>query len=222
MPAPHAALVGATGLVGGHCLQRLLVGDYYEAIVTLGRRPLTLQSIRHHHHVVDFTEAPRLREHLAVRDLFACLGTTMKKAGSRQAFREVDFEYSLRVATAAREAGVEQLLVVSSLGADPSSAVFYSRVKGELEEALSGLGFVALHVFRPSLLLGERTETRAAEGIGRTLSPVFSPLMVGPLKRYRPIHAKTVARAMVSVAQRRQTGVHVYESDQIEELAARA
>ena len=218
MPA-SAAVVGATGLVGGYCSRQLVDEPNYTRVVTLGRRDIDPLAAKHEHCVVDFGHPETLRPHLGVRDVFVCLGTTLKKAGSRERFREVDFDYPLGVAKMAKECGARTLLLVSSMGASKSSRVFYSRVKGELEEALRPLGFEGLHLLRPSLLLGERQEHRVGEGLAQAMSPFLSPLLRGPLQRYRPIDAADVAKAMVRLAVAQKTGTCVYESDEIAALA---
>jgi uncharacterized protein YbjT (DUF2867 family) len=145
----------------------------------------------------------------------------MAKAGSREAFRRVDYDYPLALGRAARAAGAQKFLVVTALGADAKSRIFYNRVKGEVEQALAGLGFPELHVFRPSLLLGERGERRPAERIAMALAKPLGKVLVGPLEKYRAIDAAHVARAMVLVGlePREALGVTVYDSDRIASLA---
>ena len=145
----------------------------------------------------------------------------MAKAGSEQAFRQVDFDYPLTVGRAALAAGAQKLLVVTAVGADPESRIFYNRVKGELERALEALALPELHVFRPSLLLGDRAERRVGERIAMFAARPVGALLGGSLKKYRPIPAADVARAMVHVALEREPGkpVNLYEFDRIEVLA---
>jgi uncharacterized protein YbjT (DUF2867 family) len=147
------------------------------------------------------------------------LGTTIRKAGSQQAFRRVDFEYPLSAAKQALNAGAKQFILVSSVGADPGSRNFYLRTKGELEQAVSALGFQAVHIFRPSILLGKREEFRAGERVATVIAPVLNLMLMGVLRRYRAIRAATVGRAMVAAARQAIIGVHVYEYDQIAQLA---
>jgi uncharacterized protein YbjT (DUF2867 family) len=148
-------------------------------------------------HQVDFDELDRHGDLFAVDDLFCCLGTTIRKAGSQEAFRRVDLEYPLQAAHLGRAAGARQFILVSALGADPSSRVFYNRVKGEVEAALAGVGYPRLVIFRPSLLLGDRDEVRPGERVAEWIMKPLGPLMRGPLRRYRPVEAAWVARAMV-------------------------
>lgn len=142
----------------------------------------------------------------------------MRKAGSRDAFRTVDFTYVQELARLAAAQHARQFLLVSAIGADPTSRVFYNRVKGEAEEAVKRVPFHAVHIFRPSLLLGERPEFRPAERLGIVAARTLAPLLVGSLRKYRPIEARIVARAMIHVAHRGKRGVQVYLSDKIQAL----
>jgi uncharacterized protein YbjT (DUF2867 family) len=151
-------------------------------------------------------------------DVFCCLGTTIKKAGSQEAFRRVDYEYPLNVARLAAQWEDAHFLVVSSVGADAGSGVFYSRVKGELEKAVQALPLAGAHIFRPSLLLGERGEVRLGERMAAVAAKPLSLLLFGPLRKYRPIHARTVAQAMLRVAREGRRGVEILESNRIASL----
>jgi uncharacterized protein YbjT (DUF2867 family) len=147
--------------------------------------------------------------------VFCCLGTTIKKAGSQEVFRKVDYAYPLRIAELAIANGAEQLLIVTALGADPNSRIFYNRVKGEIEQAISKIPFRAIHIFRPSILVGNRRESRPGERIGIAAMKFFSFLMVGSWRKYRPIRAELVARAMIAAAKMSRYGISIYESDEI-------
>jgi uncharacterized protein YbjT (DUF2867 family) len=188
-------VAGATGLVGREILQGLLADDAVAAVHTLGRRELQLQHPKLTQHRVDLKALPELPR---LGEAFIALGTTIKAAGSQQAFRAVDFDAVMAVAKAAMTAGATRLGVVSAMGADPRSKVFYSRVKGEMEEALSALGFQTLVIARPSLLVGDREAlgqpARAGEEIGIKVSRWLSPLIPD---NYRPIDARLVARALL-------------------------
>ena len=148
-------------------------------------------------------------------DAFCCLGTTIRQAGSQAAFRKVDFDYVINFAIAAKAAGVKRFLVVSALGANAKSCVFYNRVKGEMENALKAMNFESLHIFRPSFLLGERAEARVGERLGIKVFSALAPLMIGPARKVRPVEAKAVARAMVLAANSDALGMTVVESDEI-------
>jgi uncharacterized protein YbjT (DUF2867 family) len=211
-----ALVVGASGLVGGHCLNALLDDPRYSSVTALGRRTIRGEHPTLHQYVIDF-DRPDEYQHLAgADDLFCCLGTTIKKAGSREAFYKVDVTYPLAIAQAALANGAQQLLIVSALGANPRAAAFYNRVKGDVEMAVSKLRFRAVHIFRPSLLVGHREEFRPAERLAQLLAAPLSVALVGPLRRYRPIDASAVAVCMVKIANQGLEGIHVYESEQIQ------
>ncbi len=215
-----ALVAGASGLVGGHVLRLLLEDKGYERVTSLGRRELPLANRKLTQRVVDFDRLAEVADFPRVHDVFCCLGTTIRKAGSQEAFRKVDFAYVLELARMAVRHRASQFLLVTALGADPQSRVFYNRVKGEVEEAVRRLQFDGIHIFRPSLLVGRRAEFRLGEGVGFVLSLVVSWALIGGLRKYRPIRAEAVARAMVRIAQEGRRGVHVHESGEIARLGA--
>jgi uncharacterized protein YbjT (DUF2867 family) len=215
-----ALLVGASGLVGGHCLRFLLKEPRYTQVVSVGRRRLPLQHIKLAQHVIDFEQLPASAEWLTADAVFCCLGTTFSKAGSQEAFRRVDFGYPYELARIAASRGAEQFLLVSALGADTQSRWFYNRVKGETENAISQLPFRGVQIFRPSLLQGNRDEFRLAEWVGLTLARWFPWRLAGPLRRYQPVKAEAVAYAMVAVARENLAGVNVFEAEEIRSLFA--
>lgn len=212
-------MLGASGLVGGFCLDALLADHGYKRIILLNRRELSVTSDpRLNQKTINF-EKLTPAELGGADDVFCALGTTIKKAGSQEAFRRVDRDYPLAAAKAALEAGARQFMLVSSVGADAGSKNFYLRTKGELEEELKKLGFAAAHIFRPSLLLGRREEFRMGEHIMMPLAPALNLLMLGGLRRYRAISAAKVGRAMVAAAKRGGSRVMVYYYDEIIGLA---
>lgn len=216
MGSKTALVAGATGLVGGELVKLLLEAPEYGGVTALVRRPLAVNHARLEQVMVDFAALDRFRERFRVDDVFCCLGTTIKKAGSQEAFRQVDLEYPAAMARLAREEGARQFLIVTATGADPRSGIFYNQVKGQAEEAIRAAGLPAVHIFRPSLLLGRRQERRPGEQFATAVSRVIP--WVGPLKRYRPIEAKVVAAVMCRAAQAGAAGVHTYESGRIAEL----
>jgi uncharacterized protein YbjT (DUF2867 family) len=216
--AKSALLLGASGLVGGHCLQLLLQDAAYDKVVVWLRKPLALHHPKLEQQVIDFAHLQAQARWAKVHEVFCCLGTTIKKAGSQAAFRQVDFTYPLEIAKIAAANGAEQFLAVTALGANSKSSIFYNRVKGEIEAALTPLPFRAVHIFRPSLLLGERQEIRLGEKIAKKVAKIFAFLFLGPLQKYRPIHARTVAAAMIEVAKKNLSGVNIFESNQIQEI----
>ena len=217
----HTALVlGATGLVGGHCLQLLLQDSQYSTVHAVVRKPLTDSHPKLQQHAIDFAGLGALVTQLDPSVVFCCLGTTISKAGSNEAFRRVDYEYPLAAAQAAAQAGCSQFLLVTAIGASTESSVFYNRVKGEVERDISALPLPSVHIARPSMLLGERSERRIGESIGKALMLATSPLMLGGARKYRPIAGLTVAKALTSLARTAEKGRHIYESDALERLGS--
>ncbi|HEV2147986.1 MAG TPA: NAD(P)H-binding protein [Longimicrobiaceae bacterium] len=218
MEARSALLLGATGLVGGHLLDLLLEDPAYGSVTTLGRRPVPREHPRLRQETVDFARLRDFAERIRAQDVFCSLGTTIRAAGSREAFRRVDLDYPRAVAEAAARNGAERFLLVSALGADTGSSLFYNRVKGEAEEAVRTLPFQEVVILRPALLLGERGEHRPGEELAQRLMPKLSRFLVGPLRKYRPVEARAVAAAMVRLAKAGGRGVRVVESDAIQAL----
>ncbi len=218
MENKSALIVGATGLIGGELLQILKNHPYYQKVYVLTRRPLSIGHERVTEVVANFDEL-KSGDLPEIDDIYCCLGTTMKKAGSKSAFRKVDYEYPIKVGQIGKEKGAQQYMLVTALGADKNSRFFYNEVKGEVEEAVVGLGYQAVHIFRPSLLLGDREEKRTGEHIAQLVMNVVSPLMLGPLKNYRPIEGKHIAEAMFIAAKQNLEGTHLFEPGKIKVLA---
>lgn len=218
MENKSALIAGATGLIGKDLLKNLLDEEYYQIIYILTRRPLGWEHEKVKQLIVDFDE---FDEEVipVVDDVYCCLGTTMKKAGSKSAFRKVDYHYPLKIAQLTLQKGARQYLLISALGAHKRSRFFYNQVKGEVEEAIAAIRFDALHIFRPSLLLGPRQERRIGERVSQILMRIISPLLIGRLRKYRPIHSKIVAQAMQKVAKKDLNGSYIFESDKIKILA---
>lgn len=210
-----ALLAGATGLTGNLLLAELLANTHYSAVYALVRKSTLPAHQKLTERIVDFEHIGNLPK---IDDAFCCLGTTIKKAGSPEAFRQVDFDHVLNFARVAKAAGAARFIVISAIGADPKSRVFYSRVKGEMEAALSALGFTELHIFQPSFLVGDRTENRVGERIGIAAFQLLSPLLIGPARKYRSIRAGQVAHAMVVAAWAGKPGRQIYASDTIESM----
>ena len=215
-----ALVVGATGLVGSQCLKTLLDGGAYERVVAFTRRPLGQQHPRLVETIVDFDKLEEL-EPFPTADVFCALGTTIEKAGSQPDYLKVDFEYPRIIAERSAASGATQFMLVSSAGADPQSGNFYLRVKAQLEKAITGRSFEAVHIFRPSFLIGSREEFRLGESLGVAASRAFQFAMVGKLRKYRPIAAATVAAAMAVAAREAKPGRHIYHYDEIVALASR-
>lgn len=216
-----AVVIGATGLTGNSLVTLLLHDARFDKVKVLLRSPSLKQRPGLEPVIVDFDDEESLVPALQGDVLFCCIGTTIRKAGSQENFRKVDFNIPVHCATLARRQGVQQFLLISSIGASAQSGNFYLRTKGETEQAVQKLGYPYLHIFRPSLLLGTRQEFRIGEWLGKLLSMAFYFLLQGSWKKYRPIKAKTVAKAMIAAAAQGSTGTHIYESDAIKELACK-
>ncbi|MBC5775509.1 oxidoreductase [Pontibacter sp. KCTC 32443] len=217
----NALIAGASGLVGGHCLRLLLASERYSQVISVGRRELPLIHPKLDQKVIDFNNLKKYSAELAADDVYCCLGTTIKKAGSKENFYKVDHTYVAELArvTAARNAA--QFLVVSAMGANADSLIFYNKVKGEMERDVQQQNFRAVHIFRPSLLLGEREEHRSGEELASKIMRPLSGLMFGPLRKYKPILGEDVAKAMLYAASQQASGIHIYPSDELAEMAAK-
>ena len=209
------ALAGATGLVGGEALRMLLADAAFSRVVALVRRPLegpVANEAKLEQHVVDFAKLSKHHALFDVDAVISALGTTIKVAGSQEAFRRVDYDYPLALARLGAAEGAKQFLLVSALGASAKSPVFYNRVKGELEDAVLALDYASVTIVRPSLLLGDRQEFR----FGEELAKRFGFLAPG---KYKPVEARAVAAALVQAAREGRPGKRIIESDEIREMA---
>ncbi len=204
-----ALIAGPTGAVGKPLLKALLDSPRYAVVKALTRRPLGFS----HPKLVEVPLAAdglgRLGLQLTADDVFCCLGTTLKAAGSKAAFERVDYHLVLELARAVKVLGATQFLVVSAAGSSDSSPSFYSRVKARMEQSVRELGFTSTQIIRPSLLLAERSESRPAEKLAMHLAPAFNVLLRGGLAKYRAVKVEDVANAMLTLAQREQAGAHV-------------
>lgn len=205
-----AIIAGASGLVGSFCLQRLLQDSRYDCIHSLVRTASGITHPRLVEHLVDFDKLDTQPVPPGVDDVYCCLGTTIAKAGSRNAFEKVDHDYVLALARVTRLGGAQRFLLVSALGADPVSSVYYNRVKGCIEVDIQQLDFPSLHIFRPSLLTGPRKEFRFGERLAAPIASVLRPIMRGGLARYRAVHADHVAACMIKAAFKDMEGVEIH------------
>jgi uncharacterized protein YbjT (DUF2867 family) len=214
----HALLIGATGLVGSHLLQLLLADDRFGSVTIFVRRTAGIVHPKIKEHIIDF-EKPMEWQYLVKGDvIFLALGTTLKKAGSKQTQYMVDYNYQYQFASIATLNGVPELVLVSSAGARLKSRFFYMRMKAELERDIEGLDFKKKVFIRPGALTGPRQEKRAGERFGVAVLKMVN--WVGLFRKYRPIHAQVVARAMMNAAITADEGVKVYELNGVFELGA--
>jgi uncharacterized protein YbjT (DUF2867 family) len=210
-----ALVAGATGLIGSQLLDLLLNDDNYNKVIAPTRKPLDIKHPKLVNPVIDFNKLSEQSKELVADDVFCCLGTTMKQAKSKEAFRKVDFEYPLALARITKESGAQKFLLVSALGANAKSSIFYNHVKGEAEKAISAQDFKSTHIFRPSLLMGPRKEQRSGEDAAKWFYRYFGFLI--PAK-YKGIESIKVAKAMIVYAQRSEQGNFIHESKDLQQF----
>lgn len=221
MPGKTAILIGATGLVGGHTLRLLLESPAYSKVIAVSRRPVAFNHKKLVRVETGFDHLASALQGSKADDAFCCLGTTIRQAGTKAEFHKVDYGYALEFAHSVLRNGAKNFLLVSAIGAQSRSPVFYNRVKGLLEKEISALDFQQVSIFRPSLLVGDRVEDRPGEAIGVRLSALIAPFLRGPLRSMHPINGSDVAGAMVAAAQIRESAkVSVYRYDDMQALLA--
>jgi uncharacterized protein YbjT (DUF2867 family) len=213
-----ALIIGSTGLIGSELLNLLLESSHYAKVITFVKRDTGIKHPKLTQHVIDFDKPETYKELVVGDDFFCTIGTTIKKAGSKEAFRKVDFEYPRQFASFALQNKVKQFLIISSLSADAKSGNFYLKTKGEIQDFLKDCNFESVAVLQPSLLLGNRTEFRLGEKVGAFFMKSLSFLFLGNLKKYKPIEGKTVAKALLKIAETNKKGFKIYESDAIQEI----
>lgn len=211
-----AILIGATGLVGSEILNLLLNDERYASVKVFHRRSTGTEHAKLEEHIIDFGAIDSWKHLITGDELYSALGTTIKKAGSQEKQYTVDFTYQYETAKAAVENGVRKYALVSSAGADSQSRMFYSRLKGELDEAVKNLPFEIITILRPSILAGDRKESRPGESIGMVLAKIITK--IPGLKKYRPIPTQTVAQGMIQSLHKCSPGYHIFELDEIFEL----
>ena len=217
--ANKAIIAGSSGLIGSNLLDILLQEAFYDEVLILVRKELPIQHPKLTQLVVDFDQLESYSDTITGRAIFCCLGTTRHKTPDRTVYLKIDHDYPLILAQLAHKNGVQQYHLVSSIGANKASSTFYIKTKGELEADIEQVGFPALHIYRPSLLTGERQEKRVEEKIVTVLFKIIEPLFLGGLKKYKSIPGATVASAMYKQSMQTNTGSFIYESDKIKELS---
>lgn len=208
-----ALVTGCTGLTGSRLLELLLEDSDYDRVIAVTRKPLSISHPKLTSVVVDFDKLEASAAALRCDDVFCCLGTTIRQAGSQEAFRKVDFVYPLEIGRITRAHGASRYFLLTALGSDAQSRIFYNRVKGEVEKAIQNLHFTTLHIFRPSMLLGPRTEARSGEFIGKVVMRIFDFAIP---RKYKAIEASKVARAMVDAAHTTGSGVIIHDSAEMQ------
>lgn len=214
-----ALVFGASGLTGNDLVRLLIDEKAYSSIGVFVRKPISLNHVKVHQHTIDFS---RLEDYAGLfkgDDLFICLGTTIKKAGSVQKVEETDRDLPVRIAQMAFSNGVTRIAVVSSLGADPSSRNYYLRIKGEMEGGIRKIPFDQIVIARPSMLFGRRDEFRFGELVGKAVMKAVGPLLVGSARKYRGIESRVVARAMIALIRSSRNDI-IYLSDELQTLGS--
>ena len=207
-----AAVTGATGMIGNYLLELLLQDNYFSTIRILVRRPYPKTDPKIEVKLVDFNDAESFKLALEGADvIFSCIGTTQKNVkGDTKLYRRIDFDIPVKAARFGKEAGCKKFILVSSVGANSQSRTFYLRLKGELENAIHSVGIDAVHIMQPSMLLGERKEKRAGENLLQVMMKLLSGLFFGSLRKYKAIHGRTVAAAMLNAAKKNEKGFFRY------------
>jgi len=210
-------VAGASGLVGKELVNQLLKDPEVQEIRVLVRRKTFSDNLKIQEFLVDFNKLPSFSAAFQACDTaFCCLGTTIKQAGNKEAFYQVDFTYVLEFSKQAKKAGIQTFVLNSALGARKDASIFYSRVKGEIEEKLYTLNFEHLIIVRPSLLMGNRQKRRLGEEVGKVITYILGPLFIGPIKKYKGVKASSVAATMLREAIFPQPGTKIIESDAIQ------
>ncbi|MCA1319233.1 oxidoreductase [Bacillus tianshenii] len=215
-----ALILGSTGLIGSYLTNEILENSEYGSACTLVRSPINLKHPKLKEVVIDFSRLSDHSSEFLVDEVFICLGTTRKQAGSKESFKKVDYDYVVEAALLAKAQGVQKIAVVSAIGADSQSRFFYNSIKGQMEEAVSSIGIPSTYFFRPSLLLGERKDYRLGEKVGEWLGKMVQPILIGKLVKYRSIEGEKVAKAMVAFMKNSKKGVHFVESDLIQKIGS--
>lgn len=209
------AILGSTGLVGNLLLNELINSDKISEIRNLIRKEIPSTNSKLKNHKIDFDKLENYKSLFEVDATISCLGTTIKTAGSKEAFRKVDFDYVVNSAKISFQAGVKKFLVISTMGVDANSLIFYNQVKGQMEDTLKEIGFTSLQIYRPSLLIGDRKEFRIGEEIGNFVGNLFGFAFVGNLKKYKPIQAPLVAKSMLNGLINQNEKFSIIESDEM-------
>ena len=208
-----AIVAGTTGLIGSQLLELILKDDYYSEVVALSRKPFQISNPKFKNLVVEFDKLHEYSDQLRGNDVYCCMGTTIKVAGSKEAFYKVDHDYPVSLASITKSQGASQYLIITAMGASKTSSIFYNRVKGEVQEDLLKIGFESTHFFQPSMLSGPRIEKRRGEEMGQAFMRGLGFLIP---KKYKIIESIKVARAMLTFAKLQQPGVKVHDSAELQ------
>jgi uncharacterized protein YbjT (DUF2867 family) len=217
--ANKAVIAGASGLIGGELLQIILQENYYEEVLILVRKEIPVQHKKLVQLIIDFDNLDQYQYSINGHALFCCLGSTKRKTPDLNIYRKIDHDYPVKLAQIIKQNNVPHFHLVSAIGADSSSSNFYTKMKGQTEEAIQAISIKSLHIYQPSLLTGKRNEKRLLETIATVMIKIIDPLLVGGLRKYRSISAKTVAQAMYKQSLNQDEGIFIHPSDHIKQLA---
>ena len=220
MQSQTAVVIGATGLIGGHVVEELLNDEAFSKVRVLVRKTYRITHPKLEIKMVDFNNVNDYGPKMGEGDcIFCCVGTTQQKVkGDKEAYRKVDYDIAVNAARVGWIQGFKKYLLVSSVGANPRSSNFCLKLKGEIERDVTAISFQSIHIFHPSMLLGKRNEFRFGEETGKGLMKPLSFLLIGPLRKYKPIQASDVAKAMVAAAKKDITGTHIYSYDEMKSI----
>lgn len=212
-------LVGSSGLIGSHLLSELLISEQISDILLVARKASGISDPKVKELILNFDDLDQYADHFKADIIFSCLGTTRGQVSDQGEYRKIDLEYPVKILQLGMLNGLKQFHIVTSTGADSSSSNSYLKLKGELEDRLKSFGIPSLHIYQPSFLKGERVQNRPAEKLVKILSVFLDIFLLGPLKKYKSIHARTVAKAMLNQSLKDLKGTYIYPSVQIQKLS---
>lgn len=214
----NAIILGATGLTGSILLEKLIADERYESVKLFSRKQSSIKSSKISEFIVDLQNFHSFSADFIGDEVFCCIGTTASKTKDKKAYHAIDFGIPVAAAKLSKQNGISTFIVISSMGADASSAIFYSKTKGEMEDAVLNEQIAKTHILRPSLIGGERNEFRFGEKIGKIAMSILSPLFVGSLQKYKIIHPEKIVNCMIQLANS-SNSQQVFTSDEIEKIA---
>lgn len=221
MPNKTAIILGATGLTGGLLVEKLIASNEYSTLKLFSRKSTGYTSPKIKEYLGDLLQLYHFKDDFKGNEVYCCIGTTAAKTKDKSQYKAIDYGIPVAAAQLAKENNIANFAVISALGANAGSSIFYNRTKGEMEDAVRSENIEHTYIFRPSLIVGDRAENRLGENIANVLMKVFGFLLIGKLKKYKPVQASTIANAMIFVMNSELESVTI-ESDKIEKLNAQA
>ncbi len=215
-----AVIIGASGLIGNHLVGQILYDEYFSTVRVLVRKGIAFNHPKLQQVIMNFDDVDNYTDNFGTGDIiFCCIGTTQKKVrGDKIVYAKVDHDIPVNAAQAGIDNGFKKFLIVSSVGANPISDNFYLRLKGKMEKNIKQFPFKSISIFRPSMLLGKRNESRPLEKAGQVLMQAFSFLFAGSFKKYHPVKAEDVAKAMILESKKEGSGIRILEYQEMEQL----